>query len=239
MKAIILAAGLGSRLSSLSAGRPKCLLELHGKTVLRHQLDLLASCGVRDVTVVTGFEAGQIQTEVEGKADSVYYPDFASTNNLLTLHHCRRLLAGDVVLLFSDVLLSRRSLRECVENPADFALLVDTSRCLAGTMRVRVEGGAVTDIGPHIPPAGAGGNFIGIAKYSARGSELLAGELAAMASEGGFTDAYYTAALPRLAARGNRLEGVDVAGSEWIEIDTAEDYRAALGSSFYLSGCDS
>jgi choline kinase len=51
MKAIILAAGLGSRLSQVTSGRPKCLLELHGKAILLHQLDLLATCGITEVTI--------------------------------------------------------------------------------------------------------------------------------------------------------------------------------------------
>src|SRR3954470_6946432 len=104
MKAIILAAGLGSRLSSLTSMSPKCLLEVRGKPILLHQLDLLSACGVTDVTVVTGFAEGHIRSLAGGKAGYIYYPDFASTNNLLTLHYCRHLLTGEVLLLFSDVL---------------------------------------------------------------------------------------------------------------------------------------
>lgn len=234
MKAIILAAGLGSRLTRLTSERPKCLLELHGKPILLHQLELLVACGIDEVTIITGFAAEHIQAEVEGKAVCVYYPDFALTNNLLTLHYCRHLLAGEVLILFSDVLLSRRSLQDCVDSPADFALLVDTSRCLEGTMRVRVAGGAVIDIGPHIPPAEGDGNFVGIAKYSARGSKLLAAELNGMAATADYTDAYYTAAPARIAAGGERLDAVDVSGQSWIEIDTVEDYLKAQAATFYM-----
>src|SRR5947209_3725071 len=106
MKAIILAAGLGSRLSRLTSGRPKCLLELRGKPILLHQLDLLAACRITEVTIVTGFAAEHIQLQVNGRASCVYYPGFASTNNLLTLHYHQHLLAGDVLLIFSDVLLT-------------------------------------------------------------------------------------------------------------------------------------
>lgn len=235
MRAIILAAGCGSRISSLTSGRPKCLLELHGQPILFHQLDLLDACGVTEVTIVTGFAAEHVRARAKGRASCVHYPDFASTNNLLTLHHCRHLLKGDVLLLFSDVLVSRDSLRAGVEHPADFALLIDTSPCLEGTMRVRVGGGLITDIGPHIPVAEGHGNFIGVAKYSAQGSKLLAAELARLATTGEYAGAYYTAALASLAASGTRIEGVSLGGSPWIEIDTAEDYRAAQGSSFYLT----
>lgn len=236
MKGIILAAGLGSRLSNLTSGRPKCLLELHGKPILLHQLDLLAGCGVTDVTIVTGFAAEQIQLRAEGRAECVYYPAFASTNNLMTLHYCRHLLAGDVLLLFSDVLLSRQGLQDCLGRRGDFALLVDTSVCLEGTMRVCLAGGAVTDIGPHIPAAQGDGNFVGVAKYSARGSGLLAAEIERMTQTGDCDGLYYTAALARLAAAGSRLEAVDLDGRPWVEVDTAEDYLRAQGETFYLHG---
>jgi Predicted sugar nucleotidyltransferases len=236
MKAIILAAGLGSRLGHLTSARPKCLLELRGKPLLLHQLELLAACGITEVTIVTGFAAAQIQSQVKGRADCVYYPDFASTNNLLTLHYHRRLLAGDVLVLFSDVLLTRQSLQDCITNSSDFALLVDTSRCLEGTMRVCLAGSAITDIGPHITTATGHGNFIGIAKYSAQGSKLLADELSRMVSTSDCTSAYYTAALARLAAAGHRLEAVKLNGKPWIEIDTIADYLSAQENTFYLSG---
>ncbi len=236
MKAIILAAGLGSRLGPLTSALPKCLLELHGKPLLLHQLDLLAACGITEVTIVTGFGAAQIRSRVKGRAACVYYPDFASTNNLLTLHYHRHLLAGDVLLLFSDVLLTRQGLQDCITNSSDFALLVDTSRCLEATMRVCLTGGAITDIGPHISSAVGDGNFIGIAKYSAQGSHLLAEELSRMVAMSDCTDNYYTAALARLAAGGHRLEGVRLNGSPWVEIDTMEEYLSAQEKTFYLAG---
>lgn len=235
MKGIILAAGLGSRLGNLTSGKPKCLLELHRKPLLLHQLDLLAACGITEVTIVTGFAAEHIQSEVKGRAECVYYPNFAATNNLLTLYYHRQLLAGDVLLLFSDVLLSREGLQDCINHPGDFALLVDTSRCLEGTMRVCLAGGAVTDIGSHISTAEGDGNFIGIAKYSAQGSRLLADELERMVATSDFTAAYYTAALARLAAGGHRLDGVHLNGRPWIEIDTVEDYLTAQSNTFYVS----
>ena len=54
-KAIILSAGKGSRLLPLTADRPKCLIELSGRSLLEWQLDALAEAGLREVVVVTGF----------------------------------------------------------------------------------------------------------------------------------------------------------------------------------------
>jgi len=234
MKALILAAGLGSRLSGLTLGKPKCLLELHGETILQHQLDLLAACNVTHVTIITGFGEELIRSHAKDRAKFAYYPAFASTNNLLTLHYYRQLLDDEALVLFADVLLTRKALQDCIDWTADFALLIDSSKCLQGTMRIRLAGNAVTDIGPHIPASVGHGNFVGVASFSTRGSKLLAAELDQIVSTRECTGAYYTEALASLSAKGHRLEGVNVDGSSWLEIDTEADYMAAKSQTFYL-----
>lgn len=234
MKAVILAAGLGSRVSGLTSGKPKCLLELHGKSILRYQLDLLAACDITEVTIITGFGAELIESQVKESASLVYYPNFASTNNLLTLHYCRQLLDGEVLLLFADVLLTRKALQDCVSCPADFALLVDSSQCREGTMRVRLYENSVTDIGPHIKTAEGQGNFVGVARFSARGSKLLAAELDQIVAMRECSAAYYTDALASLSAKDHRLECVSIDGNSWLEVDTEDDYLTARSQRFYL-----
>jgi len=234
MKAVILAAGLGSRLSSVTSGKPKCLVELHGKSILQHQLDLLAACNITQVTIVTGFGAELIRSQVKESASLLYYPNFALTNNLLTLHYCQQLLDGEVLLLFADVLLTRKALQDCVSCPSDFALLVDSSQCREGTMRVRLAERSVTDIGSHIPTSEGHGNFVGVARLSARGSKLLAAELDQIVATRDCSAAYYTEALASLAAKGHHLESVSIDGSSWLEVDTEEDYLTASSQTFYL-----
>ena len=55
MRVIIVAAGLGSRLGSLTSDRPKCLLELDGKSILQHQLDVYNKANIADISVVIGY----------------------------------------------------------------------------------------------------------------------------------------------------------------------------------------
>lgn len=235
MKAIILAAGCGTRLHPITLDRPKCLLEVRGRSLLHHQLDLLAACGVEEITVVIGYQGEKIRNAFGDRLGYWEYPGYAFTNNLYTLHHARHLLAGDTLVLFSDVLVTQARLEACVRSPADFALLVDTDHNYPGTMRVRRRGDHVVDIGGHIPPSEGDGNFIGIAKFSAAGAARLRGELEAMAATGGHRGDYYTAALPRLAAAGTPISVVPMAGAPWIEIDDLETYEAACQMDFWLA----
>jgi choline kinase len=234
VKAIVLAAGTGTRIATLSGGRPKCLLPLHGRTILEWQLAALAACGVDDVTIVVGHQADAIRAVAGTRARYELYPHYARTNNLHTLQHCGASLCADVVVLFADVLIERAALACCVDSADDFALLVDPAQRLIDTMRVQLRDGGVADIGSHIPVEEADGNFVGIAKFSARAAGLLRTELDDMVRENGWERAYYTAALPRLAARGTSIGAVSVGAARWREIDNEGDYARARDERFYV-----
>jgi choline kinase len=234
LNAIILAAGLGTRLAAHSRGRPKCLLPLHGRTILDWQLALLDQCGVERVTVVVGHQAAEIERAAGQRANYAVYPHYARTNNLHTLQHCGHLLDDEVTILFADVLVSAGAFARCARADADCALLVDTAQRRPDTMRVRLAEGRLADIGAHVSVDDADGNFIGIAKFSARGAGALRRELDRMVEAGRFEQAYYTAALPRLAAAGVSISVIATGEDPWCEIDSPDDYQRALNASFYV-----
>ena len=76
MKAIIIAAGMGSRLNPLTNDKPKCMLELNGKTLLQHQIRALREAGIDRVALVKGYKK-----EAIGYPDLVYYFNDNYQNN--------------------------------------------------------------------------------------------------------------------------------------------------------------
>ena len=64
MKALILAAGLGSRLRPITLTRPKCLVPVNGKPILIKQIENLVSCGIQDITVVSGYMSDVLESAV-------------------------------------------------------------------------------------------------------------------------------------------------------------------------------
>ncbi len=227
MRAIVLAAGLSSRLRPLTQAVPKCLLPVRGRSIAERQLDLLRRAGVDDVVFVTGYAAEKVEAALAGRARFRRWPRFAETGNLLTLHSCRDLLDRETTVLFSDLLVTPRLMDRCVRDPSDFALLIDAEVSIPGTMRARLAGDAVVDLGTHIPPAEGHGTFIGAAKFTREGAALLGDALAAAAADGRHVRSNYTDALAALAQGGTALRAVRTAGEPWIEIDTPEDYRDA------------
>ena len=65
MKAIIIAAGLGNRLMPLTDDKPKCLLEINGKTIMQRQLEMLQQCGINNIVVVRGYKRKDFKSYAE------------------------------------------------------------------------------------------------------------------------------------------------------------------------------
>ena len=88
VRAIILAAGMASRLRPLTSDTPKCLLRVGGKTLLQRSMDALIAAGIRQFAIVTGYLHQQIEDFVEqtyGDSISVRFihnKDFETTNNI-------------------------------------------------------------------------------------------------------------------------------------------------------------
>src|SRR5262249_40979727 len=102
MKAIILAAGQGTRIRSVHGEHPKCLIQVGDKPILDHQLEALSMAGVDEVAIVVGYEKEQIIRHVRARygdarlhVEFIENPVFALTNNIYSLWLAREWLGGD------------------------------------------------------------------------------------------------------------------------------------------------
>src|SRR2546426_393626 len=123
MKAIILAAGRGTRLSKYTANLPKCMLEFAGKTLIQRQVDTLRSCGIKDIVVIKGYMPDAINLE---GVKSFINNNFATTNMVHTLFCAEKELVGDVIISYSDIVYEKRVLKKIINDNSDMCVAVDT-----------------------------------------------------------------------------------------------------------------
>jgi choline kinase len=229
MRAVILAAGRGGRLSEITGERPKCLAQVGGATLLDRQLNGLRRCGVTRIAIVTGYKAMSVRRVCGPTIDFVHNARFAETNSLYSLWLARELLADGFLVLNCDVLFHQQMLADLVTSRYEDALLVssacDKPAFSDEEMKVRVRGGRVVDIAKTIDPADADGENVGIAKFGAAGAAVLVEEMHAVVSGGAVTD-WLPAAFARFCRR-RTLHAVDHRGYPWIEIDCPQDYWRA------------
>lgn len=231
MKAVILAAGSSTRLYPLTLDRPKCLLEIGGKTLLEYQLRALAACQVRELVLVVGYLSQQILQAVEDirptiPLSAVYNRQYATTNNLYSLWAAREKLAGSpFICLHADLLLHPGILEKCPDTERDICLAVDRE-IHPETMKVAIESGRVTQVGKGITPEAISGTFLGIATCSAEAGRMVLDEVEALV-EAKQTRAYFTAAIERLIGRGISVGFWLTDGLPWIEVDFLHDLERA------------
>ena len=124
MKAMILAAGQGTRLRPLTDDRPKCLVEFAGKPLLEHQLEVLRAGDVDDIHIVGGYRAEQLE-----RPDATLHinPRFAETNMVSTLFAAENVMTGesDLIISYGDIVFEPRVLAALQACDAPIALAVD------------------------------------------------------------------------------------------------------------------
>ncbi|MFN3476834.1 MAG: sugar phosphate nucleotidyltransferase [Candidatus Methylomirabilales bacterium] len=237
MKALILAAGRATRLRPLAETTPKGLLDVLGKPILERQLDALAIHGISEVILVTGYRSEAIHEFVSRTSyrypfplRTIENPLYATTNNLYSVFVARSLITGfPCLILYADVLFHPAILGSPTPNPQlptpDICLFIDR-KVAEETAKVKFEGDRVIAVGKTIPPEEAMGTFIGIAKFSEKGSRLLLEEVEQLV-EKGKVGLYVTAALEGLIAKGVPVSYQVVEELPWFDIDTPEELEKA------------
>jgi choline kinase len=231
VKAVILAAGQGTRLAPLTHDRPKPLVEVSGRSLLARALDRLAAVGVRgpDVVVVAGYRAERLAAALVGTGVRLVVNErFAEHGNWCSLFAARDAVAGEAVLqLDGDVLFDGALLPRLLAAPGPGALAVDVRPDLdAETMKVAVAGNRIVAVSKQLG-AEAVGEYIGITRLDAALAAEVMDDLAGFA-DAGLGHEYYDHAYHRLAARGRGPFRVcDVSDVTAIEIDDLDDLRRA------------
>lgn len=226
-RAIILAAGYGSRMGALTADRPKALLEIDGWSLIDRQLDALHRCGIDDVTLVVGYQQRRLREHLGNRVTFVVNPRYRSSNSLYSLWLAREMLAGGAVVMNADVVLAPELLERLAWAPAPDAVLIDDSKRTLGDeeMKVRLCQGFVIDFSKQLGSRDAHGENVGVVKFGAEGARRLVHHLGVYVTEG-HVQAWAPLAYRALAQEWP-LRAVSTCGLAWTEIDFPEDLERA------------
>ena len=231
MIAVILAAGISSRLRPLTNELPKSLLPVGSTPLLQRILDSLYRNHIRECVIVTGFHKGKIQDFVRSlslplKVEFAENPLFATTANNYSLWTASQLVRGDdMVLLDADILFDYRLLPPLMNSPHPNGLIIRRTNHLgAEEIKVQLDDtGVVRQIGKHVGADVAAGESIGIEKFDAATAEQLFDILDRRKERNEF----YEASFQEMIDNGVKIHAIDSAGLPCMEIDTMEDLAAA------------
>jgi len=245
MKAIIIAAGPSTRLRPFTEYKPKCLLEIEGKTILDRTLEVFYSCGINDIVIIRGY-----QKETINLPNIRYYDneDYYNNNILESLFYAEPEMNDEFIFTYSDILFNKSVVQKVLDSPYDINLVIDTAWRERYENRTKhptdeaelavVVDGKVTHLSKFFNPDAAYGEFIGLGKLSKKGAEIFTRNYnrakynKTCKYAGRFHDAitlgkaYLTDMFEELIHREYPIYSVDIQGN-WVELDTDEDYEYA------------
>ena len=239
MHAIILAAGRGNRLAELNPdGRPKSLLEFNGRRLLARQLDILFDLGVRQVTLVVGYEADQIIDHVGTLASRpdvafVYNPAYTDGSVLSLLAAKDALSSGDnILVLDADVLFHPQIMRLLIDSINPNCYLLDRD-FVPGDEPVKIAllDGEMVEFRKKLAvdlSYDTIGESVGFFKFNAEVAARVAKACAAYKTEGLLDAPHEEALRDVLLANPSDFACEDINGLPWLEVDFPEDVERAI-----------
>jgi choline kinase len=230
---------MAKRLRPLTDTKPKCLLEVGGKTLLERTVRAMQQAGITEFVVVTGYRADQIREFLEtGLSSSTSYTsprftflhnaDYEHNNNIFSLWMSMEVVRGkDFLLMDSDILCDPAVVVRIAQEPTA-ALAGNRHELGEEEMKVVVDSEKrSTEISKTCRPEDAMGESIGIEKITSDYSEALARELDQMILQEGLIDIFYERAFERLIPQGRTFKVVDTTHYFSYELDTPEDFQRA------------
>lgn len=230
MKAILLAAGRGTRISRSIDGKPKCALQLDEHTTLiEYTINMLRASGVDDVVLILGYQAGAIRKILAGQAvRCVENPFFDVTNSIASLWFARAELdcGNDYLIMNGDVFLSPDALHAVLAEKQSPVLFYDTLRREGADYRFQCQDDRLVQYGKHLPLEETSGEYIGCARLDRSFVPLFLSRLDQLigTQQHGkwWEDVLYSFSTERtIIAR-------DIAGAFWGEVDYIEDYSRIM-----------
>lgn len=231
MIGVILAAGKGSRLGSLTEETPKSMLPLgSGSTLLDYNLDVLEKLNIDRTVIVTGFSAIKIEAHVAGRAnvECVYNPFWNLCNVLGSLFMSLPHLNDDFLFLHADTLVDFHVWLKLANLNGEIILPYQKKTCGEEEMKVRHSSdGSLIMITKEMTPADADGEFLGIAKFHRDMVPYIKDTATRIFREKGLSE-YMESVLQEAICDKRQITTFDIGSSLFVEVDFEDDYQHAI-----------
>ena len=244
-KALIIAAGLGSRLKKHTKNLPKCMLDFGGKTLLQRQLEAYKKCYIDDISLVRGYK----KEKINYKGIKYFENDDYKNNNILnSIFYAEKVINGNIIISYSDILFNSSVVQRALDANHDISVVVDIDWRGYYVGRkdhpISEAENVVFNSNNEVEKIGkintgneeVHGEFIGMIKLSNRGAEIFKQHFNRLKKiywnkpfqrAKIFQKAYLTDFIQELVDIGIKVHCV-IIESGWKEIDTVEDYKKAL-----------
>ena len=226
MKILIMAAGVGSRISRHLQNQPKCCVDIEGKPLIKNTLELLNRRGLNQVAIVTGYQEKFIHQALEGFQYTRFFnPFYRVANSISSVWFARDFLLGDdAIIMNGDVFMEDAVLDQLLADQRSPVLLSDSTRIEQADYRFQWADERLLKYGKNLTNEETTGEYVGIAKLT---KDYLVGfrqnVIEAVARED--YACWWEDIIYRTVDQGQEVFVKDIAGKFWAEVDYIEDYE--------------
>lgn len=242
MKAIILAAGRGTRLYPYTKYIPKCLLDVGGETILEHQINSIRDSGIDEVVIVVGFGFEKVENFLRNydsigmKIKTLYNPFYQTTNSLISLWIARGEMNEDLVVMNGDdvfeievleQVISRRDEKICL--PIKVKEAYDEE-----DMKVYIKSKRIVEISKSLSN-GCSAESVGIRVFRNTGVEFIKRAIEEEMRAEGAEKKWYISAIHRLIKKGYKVKPFNIKNLFWMDVDYPSDlFKARYHSNNFI-----
>lgn len=229
-KAVIVAAGLSSRLYPLTLERPKCLLKVCDEEILLRNISLLKKHGIEEIYIVVGYRKNDIIEAVKDDAVCIFNPYYKYCNNMGSLWFTKFFIKnGSFIYMHADVLFSEKLFKDFLfesrSSDAIIDLAVEFKKADEEAMKVKVTNNYfLVESNKELSEEESAGEWTGLAVI--KKPNLLYESIDNLLYEEKFT-VYDTSAFTSMSKGGEKIKCISTGKEPWIEIDFLEDYEKA------------
>ena len=244
MKVIIIAAGSAQRLGPQTKKMPKGLLDINGKSILERQIEILKNNNIKEIIIITGPHKDKFNF---GKVKYIEDSEYKKHDVLLSLMAAKNEIKGDIITTYSDILFDEKILQQIIKSKVNIGIATDmnwkqkyenrTEHPKSQADNVIIENNKIVKIKKNILKISKNqknGEFIGIMKFSKKGSEIFVREFnkveknkpSPFHNSKTFEKAYLTDMIQELIDQNITMEPIIVNGN-WCGIDTLQDLENA------------
>lgn len=261
MKVIILAAGQGTRLRPLTDDRPKCMVEVNGRSIIERQLATMYACGVKkeDITIVAGYRSDVLKDRFQDTGIQVIVNEaYETTNMVCSLMCAKQLMAteNDIIVSYGDIIYNTTVFRKILQAQDNLSVIVDdgwyeywSERCEnplddAETLMYDVDD-HLTEIGQKTTELEkVQSQYIGLMRFqneglkavldiSAEAEKRSSREEPLWRTDRNYAKMYMTDLLQGLIDEGHKLRAVHIQRG-WFEIDDCDDLKVVEDQLMHL-----
>jgi len=227
MKALIMAAGVGTRISRYIEGKPKCTVDIGNMELIMYTIMQLEKRGITEIGMILGYKSDIIEDILKEHQIKYFYNYFYEvTNSIASLWFAKEFLDDDLILMNADVFLEEKLIDEIFQENKSPILFSDSSRKEEADYKFYYEDNQLIKFGKDLSGQDISGEYVGVAKIKAEFVQKLIRRLDTMIINGKYNmwweDVLYSF-VPE-----ESVYVRDIQGMFWAEVDFIEDYERIL-----------